>query len=804
MLSIIVYTASYQTYLGMIKKIDISRFGQFINYSWSNMIGNDVVFKKLNIIYGRNYSGKTTLSRIFRCFEKEEMHKNYCDGNFKLHMEDGRVITNQEIDSGDFDINFRVYNSDFVAEHLSWLHREDGTIEPFTILGKANVEIENKIKDINTKLGSVESASGLYFELDQYSSQVQEKTNQLNTKRKALDKELEDKARDIKNKSSLFEKPVYHTTHIKTDIKNVTDSDILSDQLKDLKKELLREVPKPTLQRLPEAKPHFEQYYKQVKELVEKRIAPSTPIQELVNNALLQTWVRAGMDHHRDSRIECAFCGNPLPDDLWEKLDAHFNEASEELGNEIEQMIAILDSAKQSLSGYLIFKRDHFYTFLQSGFDELITKWEETATIYQNNVEELIHYLKIRKDDIFNVVALREIKDVSEDVINLFQAFNQLAEENNQKTSTLSADQEKAREELRLSEVAEFVKLIKYAKAKSENENLETEIAGMREEERKKKQAIELLEENKRILEAETQDEKRAAELINNYLQHFFGHEELKLIAVEEGENMRFQIKRGDEFAQNLSEGECSLISFCYFIAKLKDELTTDPANLYIYIDDPISSLDSNHVFFVFSLIENVIAREKKYTQLFISTHNLDFLKYIKRLSKPGKKQTEFFIMQKRSKQLTSLIAAPPYLKEYTTEFNYLFGEIHACTIENEDKHHYSFSNNLRKFLEGYLFFKYPDHNLSLEDRINQFFDGDVLLTSLVNRVINEYSHLEEQFDRGVVPIDLAEIQKIARTVLEHIHRKDTAQYEALCKSLEINPALTWLPGPAGAELVAN
>jgi len=47
-------------------------------------------------------------------------------------------------------------------------------------------------------------------------------------------------------------------------------------------------------------------------------------------------------------------------------------------------------------------------------------------------------------------------------------------------------------------------------------------------------------------------------------------------------------------------------------------------------IDDPISSLDSNHVFFVFSLIDSIIAKPKKYTQLFISTHNLDFLKYIK------------------------------------------------------------------------------------------------------------------------------------------------------------------------------
>ncbi|MFR0679264.1 AAA family ATPase, partial [Dysgonomonas mossii] len=57
----------------MIKKIDIQKFGLFSNYNWNSEVGSDPekdVFKKVNIIYGRNYSGKTTLSRIFRCVWK--------------------------------------------------------------------------------------------------------------------------------------------------------------------------------------------------------------------------------------------------------------------------------------------------------------------------------------------------------------------------------------------------------------------------------------------------------------------------------------------------------------------------------------------------------------------------------------------------------------------------------------------------------------------------------------------------------------------------------------------------------------
>jgi wobble nucleotide-excising tRNase len=72
---------------------------------------------------------------------------------------------------------------------------------------------------------------------------------------------------------------------------------------------------------------------------------------------------------------------------------------------------------------------------------------------------------------------------------------------------------------------------------------------------------------------------------------------------------------------------------------ELKDEINS--SKLIIYIDDPNSSLDSNHIFFMFSLIESVIAKPQKYCQLFISTHNLDFLKYLKQLTFPKYKPAD-------------------------------------------------------------------------------------------------------------------------------------------------------------------
>ncbi len=99
---------------------------------------------------------------------------------------------------------------------------------------------------------------------------------------------------------------------------------------------------------------------------------------------------------------------------------------------------------------------------------------------------------------------------------------------------------------------------------------------------------------------------------MNNLLTHYFGHGSLKLVALDTDTGpeagVRFEIQRGEEKAYNLSDGECSLIAFCYFMAKLQGA-DSERKDLIIYIDDPISSLDGNHVFFVYGLIESLITK---------------------------------------------------------------------------------------------------------------------------------------------------------------------------------------------------
>jgi len=59
----------------------VKHFGLFKDFKWSGDIPG---FRQYNLIYGWNYSGKTTLSRIFRCIELKELHSDFQNAEFDI------------------------------------------------------------------------------------------------------------------------------------------------------------------------------------------------------------------------------------------------------------------------------------------------------------------------------------------------------------------------------------------------------------------------------------------------------------------------------------------------------------------------------------------------------------------------------------------------------------------------------------------------------------------------------------------------------------------------------------------------
>lgn len=125
----------------------------------------------------------------------------------------------------------------------------------------------------------------------------------------------------------------------------------------------------------------------------------------------------------------------------------------------------------------------------------------------------------------------------------------------------------------------------------------------------------------------------------------------------------------------------------------------------------------------------------------------------------------------------------PRYLEQYATEFNHLFHQIYKCAFYEMDDNYevfYNFGNNARKFLEIYLYYKYPDTRGQME-KMQRFFEGEVP-SVLIDRVNNEYSH--GVLERGSLPIVEWAMKMAAKKIIDML-QKDKDQYESLCKSVE-------------------
>ena len=94
----------------MIKRIDyITNFGIYKNFNWNSVPGL-VDFSQKNLFYGWNYSGKTTLSRIFCSLQNKKMFDTYSSGDFKVVTDsDSFNKTNLE----EFPFKLLVFNSDY-------------------------------------------------------------------------------------------------------------------------------------------------------------------------------------------------------------------------------------------------------------------------------------------------------------------------------------------------------------------------------------------------------------------------------------------------------------------------------------------------------------------------------------------------------------------------------------------------------------------------------------------------------------------------------------------------------------------
>ena len=198
-----------------------------------------------------------------------------------------------------------------------------------------------------------------------------------------------------------------------------------------------------------------------------------------------------------------------------------------------------------------------------------------------------------------------------------------------------------------------------------------------------------------------------------------YGFLNFKIVPSKQDKN-QYQIQRenGDLATNTLSEGEITFITFLYFMqlargSKDEDNVTN---NRVLIIDDPISSLDSNVLFIVSTLIKKVIkeikTNEGNIKQLILLTHNIYFHKQVSflngRAEQGIKTKFRYWILRKNDK--ISTIQSFGKENPINTSYELLWQEL------NNKKHNSNITirNTMRRIIEYYFKFlgKYGDDSL--------------------------------------------------------------------------------------------
>ena len=195
----------------------------------------------------------------------------------------------------------------------------------------------------------------------------------------------------------------------------------------------------------------------------------------------------------------------------------------------------------------------------------------------------------------------------------------------------------------------------------------------------------------------------------------------------------------GTDVGKTLSEGEYRFISFLYYYHLINgsNESSGIIKDKILVIDDPISSLDSNSIFIVSTLVKKLISdcfeNKNGIKQIFILTHNVYFYKEVVyrglRDNKKEKKE-KYFVLSKRN-EISSI-------KEYNknpieTMYQSLWEELKDENINNK-----TCCNTMRRILEYYF-------NIigsrSYEKAINEFEGNDKIICKSLISYINDSSH---------------------------------------------------------------
>lgn len=596
----------------MITKIKMNNVSSYKN---STSLETD---KKVNLLYGLNGTGKSTLSNFLY---------NRSDDKFADCSVEGLKETDTIL----------VYNQQFIKDNFY----ETEDIPGIFTLSKENKDIKELIDKARYELSKIKKdKEAVELEEKNVSEQYEKSIEDYKDKFWTLKKEFtgEDNVLGYcldglrSSKSVLFK----YLVNLK---KVEQEPDYELETLKSEAAELRSGVGKESsINKISLVEDKIENL-----ELLEKVIVGNnnSTVSVVIDKLKNSDWVNKGLtyiDTDENPSI-CPFCQQKtISKEFVEQIYKYFDNSYEGDKNKL---------------GFLLkdYSDKAFYIFNE------VEKLKANRFLNNNNINDiernlltldnLIKSNKSKIEDKIDTPSLSVTLESSEEVVSninkIIEDANQRILEYNKKIENIEASRNKIKEKFwNLMQIRFDTVINDYNKKKIEYDNYIKEynkkIEGLKKEIENQQSIIR--ENQKKTINIDEAVDNIKGALLDIGIMDFS-------IEKYSDEESLYHIKREaceeDHVFQTLSEGEKMVISFLYFLERCKGEVERDSTstNKIIVIDDPISSLSHIHVFNIGRLIHNEFLRTDKYEQIFVLTHSLYFFYELTNINHEQRESTQ-------------------------------------------------------------------------------------------------------------------------------------------------------------------
>lgn len=593
--------------------------------------------KSINIIYGKNGTGKSSICRL--------MKEQWKDKEVCIFRGFNELLDENE-----------KLNAIVLGEDNSKINKEVTSLEEE--ISEIEREIEEKKENIEEPEEGDDRAN-LFTEKRDLENQKTKKENR-------EDKIYTAGASKVKQKGSLslFDGKQYDKNNFKNDLKEAKEQGKLSkEEIKTLR-ETITVVEKDNVDEINSVFIDLKEEQKEIKSLLEKTVKPTENILELKNDPQKQEFAKAGLGCHKPNE-NCAFCGNVITKERYEKVKSYFSSDDiEAFENEIKDKLKIIEENIKSEDENINIDEKLFYPEFQEKIKALKKEIMLVAQERRNVLNSLKSSLKEKKGKLFKKMDILNEK-MPEDLKEKINEYNEIAKENNQYTKDLERNKEEARKKYRYHEINVFLKE-KNKNNKNYDEELESikgEIqtlegrieekdAEIREVKNKIDELNKDIDNKKKEKESLLADTKNTEILANNINNKIKSTVNFSLYRKEENGQEFYEIKEKIDGREEttrpitkLSDGEKNIIAFLYFIESLNEPDKKDREKIIVF-DDPMNSNDDTMQYLITSEIENIVKSIysnkkdknigiKSKDKLILLTHNAHF--YLNNLGRlPG------------------------------------------------------------------------------------------------------------------------------------------------------------------------